>query len=84
MRQVVAMEVLLERCAGLDVHQASVVCCVLIGAPGRRPQKLLRRFGTTVRELEALRADLSGLAPTGACGASCASARNGPPAASAW
>jgi hypothetical protein len=25
------MEVLLERCAGLDVHQASVVCCVLIG-----------------------------------------------------
>ena len=53
------MEVLLERCAGLDVHQASVVCCVLIGAPGRRPQKLLRRFGTTVRELEALRAWLA-------------------------
>src|SRR4051795_7760402 len=49
------MEALLERCAGLDVHQASVVCCVLIGAPGRRPQKLLRRFGTTMRELEALR-----------------------------
>jgi transposase len=56
MRQVVAMEVLLERCAGLDVHQASVVCCVLIGAPGRKAQKLLRRFGTTTRELEALKA----------------------------
>jgi transposase len=53
------MEALLERCAGLDVHQASVVCCILIGAPGRRPQKLLRRFGTTVRELEALRAWLA-------------------------
>jgi transposase len=51
----VAMEALLERCAGLDVHQASVVCCVLIGAPGRRPQKLVRTFGTTTRELEALR-----------------------------
>ena len=38
---------------------ASVVCCVLIGAPGRRPQKLLRRFGTTMRELEALRAWLA-------------------------
>lgn len=50
------MEALLERCAGLDVHQASVVCCVLIGVLGRKPQKLLRSFGTTTRELEALRA----------------------------
>ena len=54
------MEVLLERCAGLDVHQASVVCCVLIGAPGRKVQKLLCRFGTTMRELEALGAWLAG------------------------
>ena len=53
------MEALLERCAGLDVHQASVVCCVLIGAPGRRPQKLLRSFGTTTRELQALKAWLA-------------------------
>jgi transposase len=53
------MEAVLERCAGLDVHQASVVCCILISAPGRRPQKLLRRFGTTTRELEALRAWLA-------------------------
>lgn len=50
------MEDLIECCAGLDVHQASVVCCVLIGVLGRRPQKLLRSFGTTTRELEALRA----------------------------
>ncbi len=53
------MDVFLERCAGLDVHQASVVCCVLIGAPGRKPQKLLRSFGTTTRDLEALRAWLA-------------------------
>ena len=53
------MEALLERCAGLDVHQASVVCCVLVGAPGRKAQKLLRTFGTTTRELEALRAWLA-------------------------
>ena len=53
------MEALLERCAGLDVHQASVVCCVLIGAPGRKAQKLVRSFGTTTRELEALRAWLT-------------------------
>ena len=59
MRRVVALEPLRERGAGLDVHQASVVCCVLIGAPGRRPQKLLRTFGTTRRELEALGAWLA-------------------------
>ena len=53
------MEALLERCAGLDVHQASILCCVLIGVPGHKPQKLLRRFGTTTRELEALRAWLA-------------------------
>jgi transposase len=53
------MEVLLESCAGLDVHQASVVCCVLIGMSGRKPQKLLRSFGTTTRELEALKAWLA-------------------------
>src|SRR3954469_25497456 len=53
------MEVFLERCAGLDIHQASVVCCVLIGAPGRKLQKLLRSFGTITRELKALRAWLA-------------------------
>ena len=54
-----AMEVVLERCAGLDVHQASVVCCVLIDAPGRKTQKILRSFGTTTSELEALQAWLA-------------------------
>jgi transposase len=53
------MDALVERCAGLDVHQASVVCCILIGVPGRKPQKLMRRFGTTTRELKALRAWLA-------------------------
>jgi transposase len=53
------MDALVERCAGLDVHQASVVCCILIGTPGCKPQKLLRRFGTTTRELKALRAWLA-------------------------
>src|SRR3978361_513900 len=68
------MEVVLERCAGLDVHQASVVCCILIGAPGRKVQNLLRSFGTTTRELEALRAWLIehgvthvGMESTGVC-----------------
>jgi hypothetical protein len=40
------MQAIVERAAGLDVHQASVVACVLIGRPGERPRQELRHFGT--------------------------------------
>jgi transposase len=49
------MEATVERCAGLDVHQASVVACVLLGEPGRKPRKEIRTFATLTRDLEALR-----------------------------
>jgi transposase len=49
------MERMIERCAGLDVHQATVVACVAINERGRRPRKELRTFGTMTHELEALR-----------------------------
>ena len=49
------MEVIIERCCGLDVHQETVVACVLIGAPGERPRKEIRTFRTMTRDLEALR-----------------------------
>jgi len=49
------MEVIIERCCGLDVHQETVVACVLIGAPGERPRKEVRTFRTMTRDLEALR-----------------------------
>ena len=49
------MEAVVERCCGLDVHQATVVACVLAGPPGRKPRKEVRTFGTMTRELEALR-----------------------------
>jgi hypothetical protein len=39
-------ERMIERCGGLDVHQATVVACVLINERGRRPRKELRTFGT--------------------------------------
>ena len=38
------MEAIIERCAGLDVHQATVVACVLIGEAGRKPHKKYTRF----------------------------------------
>jgi len=49
------MEAIVERCCGLDVHQATVVACVLVGRPGPKARKEVRTFGTTTRELLELR-----------------------------
>lgn len=49
------MEAIVERCCGLDVHQATVVACMLVGAADKRPKKEVRTFGTKTRELMALR-----------------------------
>jgi transposase len=50
------MEAIVERCCGLDVHQASVAACLLTGAADQKPRREVRQFGTTRRELEAMRA----------------------------
>ena len=44
------MEVLYPTCAGLDVHQRTVVACVLAGE-GRRPTKTVATFSTMTDEL---------------------------------
>ena len=49
------MQAIIERCCGLDVHQETVVACVLVGAPGAHPTKEVRTFRTVTRDLEALR-----------------------------
>src|SRR3954452_7166160 len=49
------MQAIIERCCGLDVHQETVVACLLIGAAGARAHKEVRTFRTMRRELEALR-----------------------------
>jgi len=49
------MEAIVERCAGLDVHQATVVACVRLGAAASKPTKQIRTFGTTLPDLEDLR-----------------------------
>src|SRR6266852_3638883 len=49
------MEMLLERCAALDVHQASVSACVRVPAARGRREQHLAEFKTTVRGLLALR-----------------------------
>ena len=58
------MEAIVERAAGLDVHQGSVVACVIIGAAGRRPTKEVRSFGSMSRDLGTLRSWLLELGVT--------------------
>jgi len=49
------MQVMIKRCAGLDVHQATVVACVLISEGRQRPRTEVRSFSTTTAALEELR-----------------------------
>ena len=50
------LEVKVERCAGIDVHKKFVMVCVMIGEAHQKPTSEVRRFGTSVPELERLRA----------------------------
>jgi transposase len=47
------MDLMHRRCAGLDVHQATVVACVR-WVTGRKVQRETREFGTCTRDLRAL------------------------------
>lgn len=49
------MQTLVERGCGLDVHQATVVACLLVVLRNGQVQKQVRTFGTTTRELLGLR-----------------------------
>ena len=48
------MQVVHERCAGLDVHKKTVVACVLITHPDGQVQREVRTFSTMTAELLAL------------------------------
>ena len=43
-----------ERCCGLDVHQKTVVACLITPGPDGQPQKEIRTFGTMTEDLLAL------------------------------
>lgn len=49
------MDAVVERCCGLDVHQGTVVACLLVGEPGKRATAEIREFSTFTSDLEALR-----------------------------
>jgi hypothetical protein len=48
------MEVLHERCAGLDIHKRTIAACVIVPTLGRQPRKQIRTFGTMSADLLAL------------------------------
>ncbi|HJV32253.1 MAG TPA: IS110 family transposase [Bacillales bacterium] len=45
------MEAMIEKCAGLDVHQETVVVCVLVGPLEKKPKKSIESFPTTTKGL---------------------------------
>jgi transposase len=45
------MDVLFERCCGLDIHKRTVVACLVVPGPGGQPTKEVRSFGTMTDEL---------------------------------
>jgi transposase len=48
------VQVMHERCCGLDVHKKTVVACVLVTASDGRVKRAIRTFGTMTRDLLAL------------------------------
>jgi hypothetical protein len=49
------MDIVVDRCAGLDVHKDTVVACVRVPGPGRQRSEEIATFGTVTVELLALR-----------------------------
>lgn len=48
------MEAMVKRCAGLDVHQETIVACVLKGDLDKKPESEIRTYGTYTKDLEKL------------------------------
>ena len=49
------MDPIVERCCGLDVHQGTVVACLLSGGAHQKARKEVRTFGTMTRDLMELK-----------------------------
>jgi transposase len=58
------MQVMFERCAGMDVHKESVYACAVTPGPSGQPVKEVQTFGTTTGELLRLREWLERLGVT--------------------
>jgi transposase len=50
-----AMELLYERCAGLDVHKKNVKVCLILAGKAGRPDKEIRTYATKTADLLEMR-----------------------------
>jgi transposase len=48
------VDAIIERCCGLDVHQATIVACLLTGKANEKPRKEVRTFRSVTRDLVAM------------------------------
>jgi transposase len=48
------MDIIIERCAGLDVHKANVVVCIRVAGPNGSIRKEVRTFSTMTTSLQTL------------------------------
>lgn len=46
------MDVITNKCCGIDVHQKKITVTTLVGDPTEKPRKLTQTFGTTTPELK--------------------------------
>jgi transposase len=46
-----SLNVVYERCCGLDVHKRSVAACLIVAGAEGKPQKEIRTFGTMTEDL---------------------------------
>jgi transposase len=58
------MDIIYERCCGLDIPKRSVVACLIVPGPEGTPQKEIRTFGAMTDDLLALADWLGGHAVT--------------------
>jgi transposase len=49
------MEVMIQRCCGIDVHKSSLTACLLVGRPNGKAQKTIKTFSTMTSNLLALK-----------------------------
>jgi transposase len=49
------METMIERCCGIDVHKLTIVACLLVGPPGKKPAATIKSFSTMTDGLLACR-----------------------------
>lgn len=45
------VQVVYERCCGVDIHKQLVVACLLVPGPDKEPRREVRSFGTMTDEL---------------------------------